>query len=143
MNGRGQYNCSLAAQFSNSSASQCNLRGNEQCAPKILHVLPNQTYRLRLASTTALASLNLAIGVSHVFTIFSYFSTLLIFTKYLYRIQPILSHYFIEYFLFFFFYRIIQNNLLTNTMLFIRFGQFVFAFRTDHFEHLILTFKNS
>jgi hypothetical protein len=63
MNGRGQYNCSLAAQFSNTSFSQCKLRGNEQCAPQILHVLPNMTYRLRLASTTALASLNLAIGV--------------------------------------------------------------------------------
>ncbi|KAG8388921.1 hypothetical protein BUALT_Bualt02G0175500 [Buddleja alternifolia] len=62
INGRGQFNCSLAAQFSNSSASQCMLRGNEQYAPQILHVLPNKTYRLRIASTTALASLNLAIG---------------------------------------------------------------------------------
>lgn len=62
INGRGQYNCSLAAHFSNSSATQCKLRGNEQCAPQILHVLPNKTYRIRLASTTALASLNLAIA---------------------------------------------------------------------------------
>lgn len=65
INGRGQYNCSLAAHYSNSSSSQCRLRGSEQCAPHILHVLPNKIYRLRIASTTALASLNLAIGVSN------------------------------------------------------------------------------
>ncbi|XP_021279267.1 L-ascorbate oxidase-like [Herrania umbratica] len=64
INGRGQFNCSLAAKFgNNASVSQCKFRGNEQCAPQILHVHPNKTYRLRLASTTALASLNLAIGV--------------------------------------------------------------------------------
>nr|CEP20210.1 Ascorbate oxidase [Lilium hybrid division I] len=62
INGRGQYNCSLAARYSNSSSSQCQLRGSEHCAPDILHVLPNKIYRLRIASTTALASLNLAIG---------------------------------------------------------------------------------
>ncbi|XP_024019721.1 L-ascorbate oxidase [Morus notabilis] len=63
INGRGQYNCSLAAHYSNySNGNQCKLRGGEQCAPQILHVLPNKTYRLRIASTTALASLNLAIG---------------------------------------------------------------------------------
>lgn len=62
MNGRGQYNCSLAAQYSNSSSTQCKFKGTEQCAPQILSVQPNKTYRLRLASTTALASLNLAIG---------------------------------------------------------------------------------
>lgn len=62
MNGRGQYNCSLAAQFSNSSSTQCKFKGTEQCAPQILSVQPNKTYRLRLASSTALASLNLAIG---------------------------------------------------------------------------------
>ncbi|KAK4844892.1 hypothetical protein QYF36_025762 [Acer negundo] len=65
INGRGQFNCSLAAHFSNTtSTKQCNLRGNEQCAPQILRVLPNKTYRLRIASTTALASLNLAVGCS-------------------------------------------------------------------------------
>lgn len=62
INGRGQYNCSLAAQFINSSSSICEFRGNEPCAPQILHVHPNKTYRLRVTSTTALASLNLAIG---------------------------------------------------------------------------------
>ncbi|KAG6678662.1 hypothetical protein I3842_14G092300 [Carya illinoinensis] len=62
INGRGQYNCSLAAQYSNTNSSQCKLRGNEQCAPQILRVRPNKTYRLRVASSTALASLNLAIG---------------------------------------------------------------------------------
>lgn len=63
INGRGQYNCSLAASYRNStSTAQCQFRGREQCAPFILPVLPNKTYRLRLASSTALASLNLAIG---------------------------------------------------------------------------------
>lgn len=62
INGRGQYNCSMAAQFSNPRLPQCKLRGGEQYAPQILRVRPNKTYRLRLASTTALASLNLAIG---------------------------------------------------------------------------------
>lgn len=66
INGRGQYNCSLAARFGNSSevAAQCYFRGDEQCAPEILHVLPNKTYRLRLASSTALSALNLAIEVT-------------------------------------------------------------------------------
>lgn len=65
MNGRGQYNCSIAAaHYSNSSSMKCRLRGGEQCAPKIFNVLPNKIYRLRIASSTALASLNLAIGVS-------------------------------------------------------------------------------
>ncbi|KAL5986346.1 hypothetical protein ACLOJK_014679 [Asimina triloba] len=62
IDGRGQYNCSLAAHFSNGSRPLCEkLQG--QCTPQILHVLPNKTYRLRIASTTALASLNFAIGV--------------------------------------------------------------------------------
>lgn len=61
INGRGQFNCSVAAHVSNTSTPQCKFRGNEQCAPQILHVLPNKTYRLRIASTTALSSLNLAI----------------------------------------------------------------------------------
>lgn len=63
INGRGQYNCSLAAKFSNSSISQCKFEGNEKCSPQVLKVRPNKTYRLRIASTTALASLNLAIEV--------------------------------------------------------------------------------
>ncbi|MCD7469198.1 hypothetical protein HAX54_008053, partial [Datura stramonium] len=62
INGRGQFNCSLAAQFSKSRVPQCKLRGDEQYAPQILHVHPNKTYRLRVASSTALSSLNLAIG---------------------------------------------------------------------------------
>lgn len=63
INGRGQYNCSLAAHVSNSSATTpCKFRGDEQCAPQILHVQPNKVYRLRVASTTSLASLNLAIA---------------------------------------------------------------------------------
>ncbi|POO01465.1 Copper-resistance protein [Trema orientale] len=62
INGRGQYNCSLAAHYSKSSLKACNFNGGEKCAPQILHVHPKKTYRLRIASTTALASLNLAIG---------------------------------------------------------------------------------
>ncbi|OWM69087.1 hypothetical protein CDL15_Pgr025274 [Punica granatum] len=64
INGRGQHNCSLAARFSSSSkaVAQCHFRGDEQCAPKILSVLPNKTYQIRLACTTALSSLNFAIG---------------------------------------------------------------------------------
>ncbi|KDP42892.1 hypothetical protein JCGZ_23834 [Jatropha curcas] len=63
INGRGQYNCSLAAHYSkNPTVNGCNLKGGEQWAPDILKVLPNKIYRLRIASTTALASLNLAIG---------------------------------------------------------------------------------
>ncbi|XP_071725523.1 L-ascorbate oxidase-like [Rutidosis leptorrhynchoides] len=63
LNGRGQYNCSLAAAHnSNGGLPGCKFKGNEKCAPNILHVKPNRTYRLRVASTTALASLNLAIG---------------------------------------------------------------------------------
>ncbi|GJZ24184.1 L-ascorbate oxidase-like protein [Tanacetum coccineum] len=65
INGRGQYNCSLAAAHnSGGGLPGCKFRGNEKCAPNILHVQPNKTYRLRVASTTALASINLAIGVS-------------------------------------------------------------------------------
>ncbi|XP_052200407.1 L-ascorbate oxidase-like [Diospyros lotus] len=59
INGRGQYNCSLAAK---TGMSQCKFTGREQCAPYVLRVHPNKTYRLRLASSTSLASLNLAIG---------------------------------------------------------------------------------
>ncbi|RDY08254.1 L-ascorbate oxidase, partial [Mucuna pruriens] len=62
INGRGQYNCSMAANLINTSLPQCKFRGSEQCAPQILHVHPNKTYRIRIASTTSLASLNLAIG---------------------------------------------------------------------------------
>ncbi|XP_057801835.1 L-ascorbate oxidase-like [Salvia miltiorrhiza] len=62
MNGRGQFNCSLAANYGNSSLGPCNIKGGEQYAPYIFHVQPNNTYRLRIASSTSLSSLNLAIG---------------------------------------------------------------------------------
>jgi len=64
MNGRGQYNCSMAANVMNTSLPQCKFRGNEKCAPQIFYVHPNKTYRLRIASATSSTSLNLAIGVS-------------------------------------------------------------------------------
>ncbi|XP_058068966.1 L-ascorbate oxidase-like [Magnolia sinica] len=61
INGKGQYNCSLAAHVSNSSLPLCRkLHGH--CSPHVLHVIPNKTYRLRIASTTALASINVGIG---------------------------------------------------------------------------------
>ncbi|KAF6163909.1 hypothetical protein GIB67_024764 [Kingdonia uniflora] len=62
INGRGQYNCSLAAHFNNSTSKLCKIKGDAQCSPHALRVLPNKTYRLRIASTTSLNSLNLAIG---------------------------------------------------------------------------------
>ncbi|RRT62502.1 hypothetical protein B296_00026974 [Ensete ventricosum] len=62
INGRGQYNCSLAAHLMEGS-SACKLTSKD-CAPVVLRVLPGKTYRLRVASTTSLSSLNLAIGVS-------------------------------------------------------------------------------
>lgn len=64
INGRGQFNCSLAAAHTQ-GAKQCTGGGNKHCAPVVFPVLPNKTYRLRVASTTSLASLNLAIGVSN------------------------------------------------------------------------------
>ncbi|XP_074586289.1 L-ascorbate oxidase-like [Curcuma longa] len=60
INGRGQSNCSLAASLIPGS-STCKLISKD-CEPVVLKVLPNKTYRLRIASTTSLASLNLAIG---------------------------------------------------------------------------------
>ncbi|XP_074578343.1 L-ascorbate oxidase-like [Curcuma longa] len=60
INGRGQYNCSLAAHLIQGS-STCKFT-SKACEPVVLRVLPNKTYRLRIASTTSLASLNLAIG---------------------------------------------------------------------------------
>ncbi|KAJ9178454.1 hypothetical protein P3X46_010334 [Hevea brasiliensis] len=62
INGRGQYDCSLAAKYNKNLINECNIKGGEQFAPYILHVQPNKTYRIRIASTTALASLNLAVG---------------------------------------------------------------------------------
>ncbi|KAK3130673.1 hypothetical protein QOZ80_6BG0496470 [Eleusine coracana subsp. coracana] len=60
INGRGQFNCSLAAAHT-PGTKQC-VTVNRQCAPVVLPVQPNKTYRLRVASTTSLASLNLAVG---------------------------------------------------------------------------------
>ncbi|KAF7815504.1 L-ascorbate oxidase-like [Senna tora] len=62
INGRGQFGCSLGANFINHSLPVCHFKGDEDCAPYILSVLPNKTYRLRIASSTSLLSLNLAIS---------------------------------------------------------------------------------
>lgn len=60
INGRGQYGCSLAAHVLE-GIDQCNITSSH-CAPVTLRVFPKKTYRLRIASTTSLASLNLAIS---------------------------------------------------------------------------------
>jgi len=65
INGRGQFNCSQAAYFNKGGEKDvCTFKENDQCAPQTLRVEPNRVYRLRIASTTALASLNLAVQVS-------------------------------------------------------------------------------
>ncbi|KAJ0266514.1 L-ascorbate oxidase [Hirschfeldia incana] len=61
INGRGQFNCSLAAYFNKGGLKECRFKDNDECAPTILRVEPLKVYRLRIASTTALASLNLAV----------------------------------------------------------------------------------
>ncbi|MQL80233.1 hypothetical protein Taro_012689 [Colocasia esculenta] len=61
INGKGQYNCSLAAHVV-AEQSACEITSSSQCAPVTFRVLPKKTYRLRIASTTSLASLNLAIA---------------------------------------------------------------------------------
>ncbi|OWM73586.1 hypothetical protein CDL15_Pgr026685 [Punica granatum] len=55
INGQGKSNCSIAA-------ATCNFTELQQCAPEVLRVKPKQTYRLRIASTTALASLSVAVA---------------------------------------------------------------------------------
>ncbi|XP_020573957.1 L-ascorbate oxidase-like isoform X2 [Phalaenopsis equestris] len=60
INGRGQYNCSLAAHLTEGTSSY--KITNKQCAPVVLQVHPNKTYRLRISSVTSLSSLNLAVG---------------------------------------------------------------------------------
>ncbi|KAL4556278.1 hypothetical protein LXL04_038925 [Taraxacum kok-saghyz] len=64
INGRGQYSCTLTVPANSKNSKGvpgCKFTGKEQCAPNILDVEPGKTYRLRVASTTALASLNVAI----------------------------------------------------------------------------------
>ncbi|KAI3969939.1 hypothetical protein MKW92_006662 [Papaver armeniacum] len=63
INGRGQFNCSIAAIVGN-TANACNFdgRSSDQCKPDVLTVEPRKFIRVRIASTTSLASLNLVIG---------------------------------------------------------------------------------
>ncbi|KAL0558685.1 hypothetical protein IC582_003265 [Cucumis melo] len=61
INGRGQSNCSIGAKYMK-NMEQCKLSGSEECAPFILKVKPNKTYRIRIISTTSLSALNFAIG---------------------------------------------------------------------------------
>ncbi|KAF7815515.1 L-ascorbate oxidase-like [Senna tora] len=62
INGRGQFGCSLGANFINHSLPVCHFKGDEECAPYIVRVLPNKTYRMRIASVASLVSLNFAIS---------------------------------------------------------------------------------
>ncbi|XP_018443816.2 L-ascorbate oxidase-like [Raphanus sativus] len=61
INGRGQFNCSQAWYFNEGGLKECKFKKEDHCAPTILRVKPNSVYRLRIASTTSLASLNLAV----------------------------------------------------------------------------------
>lgn len=58
--GRGQYNCSLVSAQTGGGSASCN-KTNQQCAPFVLSVEAGKTYRLRIASATALSSLNFII----------------------------------------------------------------------------------
>ncbi|KAI3848169.1 hypothetical protein MKX03_029468 [Papaver bracteatum] len=60
MNGKGQFGCSFGAKFVNNS-ELCSEDIDEQCKPEVFSVHPNKVYRVRIASTTSLASLNFAI----------------------------------------------------------------------------------
>ena len=68
INGRGQFDCSQAGYFNEGGLKECNFTKDDPCAPTILRVKPNKVYRLRIASTTSLASLNLAVEVSYFLT---------------------------------------------------------------------------
>ncbi|KAL1204273.1 L-ascorbate oxidase [Cardamine amara subsp. amara] len=64
INGRGQFNCSQAAYFSKGGENDvCKFKDNDECAPHVLYEssLIYRVYRLRIASTTALSALNLAV----------------------------------------------------------------------------------
>ncbi|KAG6490695.1 hypothetical protein ZIOFF_052005 [Zingiber officinale] len=52
INGRGQFNCALAG-----ATDVCHTNAPE-CSPYVLSVVPGKTYRLRIASLTALSALN-------------------------------------------------------------------------------------
>ncbi|KAI3980315.1 hypothetical protein MKX01_001386 [Papaver californicum] len=64
INGRGQYNCSVAAMYDNTTNDCGSIYGrpSKQCEPYVLTVEPRKFYRLRISSTTSLASLNLVIA---------------------------------------------------------------------------------
>uniref|UniRef100_A0A0A0M2J6 L-ascorbate oxidase n=1 Tax=Cucumis sativus TaxID=3659 RepID=A0A0A0M2J6_CUCSA len=59
INGTGQFNCTSLEKY-NTSSEHCEWK--DQCAPFVLKVEPNKTYRIRIASTTSLAALNFAIS---------------------------------------------------------------------------------
>ncbi|KAI3926880.1 hypothetical protein MKX01_032795 [Papaver californicum] len=61
MNGKGQFNCSIRADFIKNSLL-CSKDIDKQCQPDGFSVHPNKIYRVRIASTTSLASFNFAIG---------------------------------------------------------------------------------
>ncbi|KAL0558684.1 hypothetical protein IC582_003264 [Cucumis melo] len=59
INGTGQFNCTSLDKY-NTSSEHCEWK--DQCAPFVLKVEPNKTYRIRIASTTSLSALNFAIA---------------------------------------------------------------------------------
>ncbi|ERN19800.1 hypothetical protein AMTR_s00064p00148730 [Amborella trichopoda] len=67
--GKGRHNCSLKAYEEDKNkdpdlvpTTLCPKNNKSECAPHVLQVEPNKTYRLRIASVTSLASLNFAFG---------------------------------------------------------------------------------
>lgn len=67
MNGRGRFNCSLAA------SGTCNA-SHPECAALTLTVVLGKTYLLRIASITSLSALNFEIEVQFVHILFNYLS---------------------------------------------------------------------
>ncbi|MCL7038393.1 hypothetical protein MKW94_006097 [Papaver nudicaule] len=67
INGKGQFGCSLGGEFINGS-TKCSQDIDEQCQPEVFSIQPKKKYRVRIASTTSLASLNFSIG-NHTMTL--------------------------------------------------------------------------
>ncbi|MCL7034058.1 hypothetical protein MKW94_022832 [Papaver nudicaule] len=58
INGKGQFGCSLGGEF----ITKCSQDIDEQCQPEVFNIQPKKKYRVRIASTTSLASLSFSIG---------------------------------------------------------------------------------
>ena len=77
--GKGKFNCSS----SSLTADTCNT-SNPECSPYAITVIPRKTYRLRVASLTALSALSFQIEVTfmNAFTIKSFYAILSLYGKY-------------------------------------------------------------